>query len=722
MLKIVYSAANVLPFLEAIVAASNRERNSFGFLPKTVYQEFAERDQIIIAIDTDTNHLVGYTIFAGALPVAKVRQTYVESSWRGKGVGEKLISELISQCEDRQYLSVKATVAADLLAANQFYEKHGFTEITRKPGGKSKNRSLIVRARELDTPSLLNFIQRASSNGPEIFLDVPTAGPAPQYLFDLNVIFDVIRRRHNEEALAVFSAAFENSVRLAISEEFVAELEATSQQYPTDPLLQLARALPVVKGPSGDQGALFEALAALVFPEHHRMKRLSDRDKADLRHLTTAIIENTAGFITSEKAMLRQSGTLMSKYGIDVISPQVFASADEDFSPPVPSPIEVTFDERILTSRQMTADDEASARVLIAAQGAPPSLTKVAFSRGTSRSPRTRVVVRDGSELIAFATWQINSNSGATRLYLFGNYEDDSVDLAIDHLLDLATRAVCEHAPAILTVKLGDRDVLIKERVLKAGFSQQDATGAFQKICLGEPVTASNWQRAAKTLQDRFGLLLPKDVPTFSETEARVSFSTSKGGRGQIKLKALENFLSPTVLALPERPAVIVPIWPSFAEALFRGSMQPDFLSGQRAQIVSDKCYLLDGAGIARIPEHGLIAFYESQGKSKARGRSAAIAIGRILRRYLASKEAALQLAQLRGVLSESEIKEKAGRGDLCVVEFDNLMLFREPVGLARLKEIGCADGAHLVTARALSNSALQNLLELGKPYAAANV
>ena len=129
MLKIAYSAASVLPFLEAIVAASNSERNSFGFLPKTVYQEFAERNQIIIAIDTDKNALAGYTIFAGALPVAKVRQTYVEPSWRGKGVGEKLISELISQCEHRQYLSVKATVAADLLAANQFYEKHALLRL-----------------------------------------------------------------------------------------------------------------------------------------------------------------------------------------------------------------------------------------------------------------------------------------------------------------------------------------------------------------------------------------------------------------------------------------------------------------------------------------------------------------------------------------------------------------------------------------------------------------
>lgn len=715
-----------MPYLEAVIDASNTERNSFGFLPRAVYHEFAEREQIIIAVNLETNTLVGYTIFAGALPVAKVRQTYVESSWRGKGVGERLISELIVQCERRSYLSVKATVAADLVAANQFYGKLGFTEIFRKPGGKSKNRSLIVRARELDTPSLLNFSERVALSQSEIFLDVPVAGPAPHYLFDLNVIFDVIRRRHNGDALAVFSASFENAVRLAISEEFVAELERTSLQHPDDPLLQLARALPVVRKPSNDQTTLLEELATLIFPDRHRIGRLSDQDKADLSHLATAISENIAGFITSEKAMLRQSMVIRSRYGIDVVSPKVFASADANFSTLGPSPIEVTFEQTTLTSRPMTAEDETSARALAMAQGTPAYLAKAAFSQGTSRSPRARVVVRDGLELIAFATWETNSNSGATRLYIFGNYADDSINLAVDHLIDFAIRSVSEKAPAIMTVTLGERDVLIKERAIKAGFSQQNeshsATSTFQKICLGQAITASNWMSVAQTLKDRFGLILPFETPSFSELDAKISFSTAKGSRAQIRLKALEDFLSPAVMALPGRSAVIVPIWPSFAEALFRGSEQRDFLTGQRAQIVSEKCYLLKKAGIARIPENGLVVFYESQGKSKATGRSAAIALARIQRRYLASQEAALKLAQLRGVLSETEIKEMAGGGDLCVVEFDNLMLFKNPVGLACLKKIKCADDANLVTARPLSNSALESLIELGQPYAAANV
>lgn len=726
MLVIHSSKIDVLPYLDEVIAASNSERNSFGFLPKAAYREFADREQLIIALDENTKSFVGYTIFAGALPAAKVRQTYVHPDWRGKGVGKKLISELVKQCEQRTYLSIRATVAADLTGSNGFYESLGFFEVARKSGGKSKNRSLVVRVRELETPSLLNFVRHSNAGQPEIYLDIPIAGPAPLYLFDLNVIFDVIRRRHNNEALSVFAASFENSVRLAISEEFVAELERTSEQHPNDPLLQLARGLPVVKKPSVYPSGLIDKLAELIFPDRYKKSSLSSQDRADLYHLATAIIENTAGFITSEKAILRQSAEMRSRFGIDVVSPNVFASADSELSPITPSSIDVSFDRRTLTSRHMTVEDEIAARALMNTHDIAPAIVKAALSQGTSRTPRSRVVVRDGSELIAFATWQISSNSGAARVYLFGNYADDSIELAIDHLIDFACRSVSEKAPAIITLSLGDRDVAIKERVIKAGFSRQESSQRlaqkFQKVCLGRAVTAADWPEIAKTLNDKFGLLLPSTVPTFGELEAKVSLSTAKGGRAQIKLKALEDFLAPTVFALPDRPAVIVPIWPSFVEALFRGSGQPDFLAGQRAQIVTDKCYLLKRSGISRIPDNGLIAFYESRGRSKASGRSAAIAIARIQRRYLASEEAALKLTQLRGVLSVTEIKKMAVGKELCVVEFDNLMLFKVPIGLAELKKIGCADDANLVTARTLSNSAITKLIELGKPYAAANV
>lgn len=724
MFQLLSSRTEVEPYLDSIINASNSERNSFGFLPEPVYREFIQQQQVIIAIDEATNAFVGYTIFAGALPTAKVRQTYVAPNWRRRGVGEALISEVIRLCEQLNYLTLRATVGQDLIAANAFYEKMGFAAVRTKPGGKTKKRVLVVRARELDTPSLLNFASFGSKAEAEIFLEIPEAGPSPLYLVDLNFVFDLIRQRKGGEALTLVAAAFENSVRLAISEEFIVELERNTEQFPDDPILKVARSLPVVQCPTSGLKQLCDELAPLIFAERNLSGSLTVQDISDIRHLATVILENAAGFITSEKAILRQTSTLRAKYGIEVVSPAIFASADTDLTP-LPTSIEISVDDRTITSRVMTDSDHEATIRLATSQGISLATLRPALSRGTSTAPRSRAVVRDGKSLIAAATWQPPSAAGTARLYLFADYSDETSELAVDHLIDIASRSVCTNKPTNLWISLGSRDTVIRERAIRAGFNFKGKTqgpkAQLHKICLGAAVTESHWPSVTNIIREKFGLLLPSEPPSFESVDEQISLSTTSDKRATIKIKALEDFLAPTILALPNRPAVMVPIWPNFAEALFQGSLQRDMLSGPRAGIVTQKCYLSDKSSLNRIPEHGIIVFYESTGPGKSKGRSAAIAVGRIQRRYLASEAAACGLAQLRGVLSTEDIKAMAKGQNLCVTEFDNLMRFRKHVPLSKLKEIGCADGANLVTARPLETAAAMELIDLGEPYASAD-
>ncbi|WP_341713800.1 GNAT family N-acetyltransferase, partial [Erythrobacter sp.] len=149
MFKFLRAREDVAPLIERVVEASNAERNAFGFLPRPTYDDFAYQRQIIVAVDSTYGEFAGYSIFAGALPTAKVRQTYVAPNWRRRGLGHQLITEVIKACEEIGYLSITATVASDLTDANAFYESLGFSAFTEKPGGKSRQRTLIVRGRVL---------------------------------------------------------------------------------------------------------------------------------------------------------------------------------------------------------------------------------------------------------------------------------------------------------------------------------------------------------------------------------------------------------------------------------------------------------------------------------------------------------------------------------------------------------------------------------------------
>ena len=67
----------------------------------------------------------------------------------------QLIRGLVSQAESEGYLSISAHVAADLKAANYFYERNGFIALGSRRGGQSRGRRLILRVREVESPSLL---------------------------------------------------------------------------------------------------------------------------------------------------------------------------------------------------------------------------------------------------------------------------------------------------------------------------------------------------------------------------------------------------------------------------------------------------------------------------------------------------------------------------------------------------------------------------------------
>ncbi len=94
----------------------------------------------------------------------------------------------------------------------------------------------------------------------------------------------------------------------------------------------------------------------------------------------------------------------------------------------------------------------------------------------------------------------------------------------------------------------------------------------------------------------------------------------------EVSVAELENLLSPALFATGERPAVIVPIKPDYAEELFSGSTQRSLLHHSRAILLNEKRYFSNRRTYRIIPENGLIVFYESGGRG---GRSAEIAIGR---------------------------------------------------------------------------------------------
>ena len=653
-------------------------------------------------------------MIGGTFPQARIFQTYVASAYRGSGVGQRLVEEVIKRCERLAYLSIRADVAEDLEQANQFYRDLGFRTVRRKKGGEKSGRTLIVRVRELATPSLLDMAAFGSSAKVAPRIQVSTSTEAPLYLIDLNVLFDVTKRRVRASGGGrVFAAAADNSIKVALAEEFIAELERNTRDDLPDPTLELAKKLPRLPAPPVDVTQRLTAeFAPMLFPNRAKAGVLTTQDKSDILHLATAVHEGAKGFVTSEKAILAQAAYFSRQHELDVLSP-VALGRDYVASAEGSEPVQLRFENRDLWCRSIAPSDLELVRRLAAVQEVPEPVIRSAVASGTSACPRRRIAVGAGEHLIAFASWDAPRPAVVERrVYFFVDSSDPVAELALEYLLASVIRDSAQDAPHVIYICPSPDDTLLRLKAIAFGFRPRSGTSSrtskLEKICFGGVFTDDNWEKRRTALERATGVTLAAEPPAYRTASELVSIVSADRQQLCVSVGDLESLLSPVLFATGERPAVIVPIKPDYAEELFAGSSQRSLLHQSRALLLNEKRYFSNRRTYRKIPENGLIVFYESGSRG---GRSAAIAIGRIRRRYLAGEATAAELAALSGVLSRRSVRDMAEGDEVCVTEFDNVARFKRVVPLSELKEMGCADAANLVTARPISPPGLKALL-----------
>jgi GNAT superfamily N-acetyltransferase len=337
LIQILEKYSDIEPYVDQVRIGADSEREAFGFLPPNAYSQAAAMGKLYVAVDAE-GAFVGHLLFGGVYPHGKVMQIYCKPQWRKYGVAKKLMDKLVDFAVAREYLSLSAKVATDLVAANFFYEQMGFRAVKSMSGGKARKRVINRRVRDLDTPSLFNLMAPSKANRlPGLGISGSYNSKTPIYAFDLNVLFDVGKQRiRSQEAGMVFNAGFNNDIRLVVAEEFVEEFKRTAKDFSNDLYLQMALQMNRLPPPKpGDVKEMEERLAEAIFPERYSQGILSVRDQSDLKHLSTAIHRKITGFITSENAILRKQSFLRSEFNLDVLGVSDFSDyiASGDNSP-----------------------------------------------------------------------------------------------------------------------------------------------------------------------------------------------------------------------------------------------------------------------------------------------------------------------------------------------------------------------------------------------------
>lgn len=713
-IKIKDKPEQVLPFLSSVKAGADSAKEELGFLPKQVYDELAVSGKLLVAtvIASDREIYAGHLMFGGVYPHAKVFQLFVAGDCRGNGIAGRLIGCLKERLTADQWLSIKASVADDL-AANSVWAHMGFRIVRTKAGGNSRKRRINIRVMDLDTPSLFGLMRGATRE--EGLRLAECLSHRPIYLIDLNVLFDTIRKRPRSlSAAKVIRAGLSNSIRLMVAAEFTAELMRTSIDTGNDPVLAFASQLDFLsKPPEKTVRSLVNKLAPVIFPERAGRGALTERDMSDLIHLATVIHHGAAGFVTSENAILRASRYLHEAHKIDVIGVEEFARI-VDVGIRVSRVSTANIASGTLRTHRNHENDLAEARAFLETMRVETSFALEALA--CHGSAAQWLLVTNDNGLLGFAKWEVHGGlKRAADVYLCVDEGHHAAETIIDHLIDTIPRELSSVAPTLVRLHIPSGQVVTRQVALSTGFlppyGMADSAAKLQRLAVGCVVSAENWSSVRQSLVSVATLSLPGKIPTFRQVNPHLLINTGQKDV-EISLAEIERELSPVLFLFRDRGGVIVPIQEQYAREMFGSSAQFSIFAPPEAILRRERVYISAPNTHQRMKPGMPMLFYESL---DGKGRGCVFAVARITDSRVVSKVEALDKVKRRGVLDDRTLDQRSVGKTVTETSFDNIFLFKSPIFLKRLRQLGCVDGSNLVSAKAIVFDKLAQVVKEGR-------
>jgi len=343
-----------------------------------------------------------------------------------------------------------------------------------------------------------------------------------------------------------------------------------------------------------------------------------------------------------------------------------------------------------------------------------------ALMPGQSACPRHRVIAAAAGEMIGFMAWDAaRGQQSSAEAWLGMDLSNPLGELACDVLLETMCRDVCQTRPASVSIDCQHMSRETLEYAKGQGFEEGPTNNhpqALKKYCIGRIIGPNNWSEIRQQLARSFHFDLPATPPQYSGPETTLKTDRAGGHSIVLPLQDFESQFGPVILLLPGRPVVVVPIRRRYADVLLNTADQGSLFAPPEASVLGERLYLSSPRALSTLTPGAVILFYES--KSADSGRGAIVAAATVTRTAIKETTELGTETTRRGVLSSEEVQTVSSTDKTGLTFFNQLFRFKNPVGLSRLDELGCVDGAKFVTARGIDFEAASAIMEEGKPSA----
>ncbi|MCM8530973.1 MAG: GNAT family N-acetyltransferase [Lentisphaeraceae bacterium] len=698
-------------FVEIAQESSDENRHSFGFLPSAAYLELAIKGKLWIAVDESQKYL-GHLMIGGKAQTLKVKQLMVLEEYRSCGVGRQLIDEFEEYGKTHGYHNIKLRVRSDL-RANEFWEKNNYLIISQE-SSPTEGKCINVRVKDLGVNSLFGVSELYTFYTPLVkkTIQFNQVLSNNKYVIDLNVFWDLIKGRQNVGVVReLISLSMSSEIDLCVSSEFSEELNRTKNAKSSeDIILSFANSLPTLPSvPDKCIDNYFEEIIRLVFP--HKSSAFSKNDESDIRHLCMCIHHGVAGFITSEKAMLKANSVIKEKYGLEILSPHDFADYYSD-NENDNIKASVSIGNTNLKVFDYDENYREEVKAFLTSQGV--SNINESLDPGTSTVPKKRLLVKSNGTLIGYFAWHTSNNTRKVQFYL--NEDESSAIQIIDHILELNFRTLPYKKFLTLKVCTLESHYLTSKTLEEKGFTQTEKLGKnlviFSKLCYFGFIEKDGWSEFKTEVEDQSSLIFQDELSDYEDLCHTGLITENLADSGKtfiIKLHDLETMLSPLFILAPNRDAVVLPIKKKYAEELLPDyDEQYSLFPSKEVSLHLERTYYRSTKKAKSIKEGMPVVFYVS-----GDGGMKAIGMARVRRSEICTVDEAEFKYSRQGVLERPVLNEIADSDNLLhAFTFDNFIKFHHYLSFKWFKEKQIVDGLNFTTFQKISSCQLTTILK----------
>jgi hypothetical protein len=614
--------------------------------------------------------------------------------------------------EDRSYLTLHANVADDL-DANAFWEREGLIVVNKKPGGKSRNRTINVRELLLTQCDLLTAIPNSSIGDSALFMDLHSKADLRRYALDLNFLIDAVHQRgaFGDHATLVLHAAFEQKISLTLTPEVDVELLRNSGNRTQDPLYSFALALPRLPRIDPETTrSLTERLAPIVFPTRAEISDLTPQERSDLLHLAYCIEHRVGGFLTRDAEILSARDLLRADFNLEVVAPAEFLDDldPSDISKFVPRTLDPETNIAVQSVKSV-ALVKLKPHIFEAVRQA--NITDFEFGISNDSSV---IVASDEGRIVAVA-WgpapSVINPHVSWKIVFFGQSTFDVLvaDQFLAHIIQTcAPVKTSRYELTTINCSYEAIDHLKRRGCLELDRSTNGPVRLL-KLAVTGYVDPTKLQEHLQTIRDSAGI----DITASAKPDARtIGFklnSRGKSDRGQTTWFDLATIAGPVLYLFPCRFGLLVPIEARYAEELL-GARQTNMLSLQPARLRTERVYFRKASRLNWEPGMPIVF----RGSKSGGGTGSAIGCARLTHYGHYSAGVAKSKFRSQGVMDLERYEIDKTRDRVGVLAFDNFQEFPNPVSFSSLQALKAVGGSQNITAETLSADTVRKILELG--------